>query len=484
MPGDFKGSIIFYSILACPNCMKAKKLLKELNVPYTEVRLDQFPEIRNEVLQRSQMLTVPQIYFNAKLVGGNEDLQRLVKDPAAWEEALNDIRENPMPKDGPIVPDACQAISEADFFNIQCEPDEYFALVTQMKTDKVVRTHGSFLRSHKNAFSGQDLLTWVQKKKELDKERGMEIGQALLDNNLANPLLNKGSSFQGGTELYLLNECDDSVVLNSGPLSECAPKSAIQLGELLRRMVLKLYSVYLSEAGKFQAKDYTSMAACAEFTTYTRIARELTRVDIKSALRDEKIAFFINIYSALFFHTYILKGPPTNMFRRYKFFNNSKYIIGGYPYSLQDIVNGVLRANRRGSGQISAPFGSKDPRLEIALEKNEPLIHFGLVRATKNCSPIKTFSPEKIFTELKLAATAYLESSEGCQIDTKNKSIKLSSIFKWYKVDFCSNDKELLAFIADYMVQGRKLADLNMLRCTGDYKLSYLTYDWSITCNT
>ena len=55
----------------------------------------------------------------------------------------------------------------SDFFSIQCEPDEYFALVNQMKMDNIVRTHGNFLKSHKNAFSGQDFRTWILEKKEL-----------------------------------------------------------------------------------------------------------------------------------------------------------------------------------------------------------------------------------------------------------------------------------------------------------------------------
>ena len=34
-----------------------------------------------------------------------------------------------------------------------------------------------------------------------------------------------------------------------------------------------------------------------------------------------------------------------------QFFNNVRYLIGGQVYSLQDIENGVLRANRKGVGK-------------------------------------------------------------------------------------------------------------------------------------
>ena len=42
------------------------------------------------------------------------------------------------------------------------------------------------------------------------------------------------------------------------------------------------------------------------------------------------------------------------------------YIIGGHTYSLNDIENGVLRANKRGALQFSAPFGKSDPRLKTS----------------------------------------------------------------------------------------------------------------------
>ena len=45
-------------------------------------------------------------------------------------------------------------------------------------------------------------------------------------------------------------------------------------------------------------------------------------------------------------------------------------------------------------GMFSRPFGKSDPRLAIALETPEPLIHFALVCGAKSCPPIKTYSAE------------------------------------------------------------------------------------------
>ena len=82
----------------------------------------------------------------------------------------------------------------------------------------------------------------------------------------------------------------------------------------------------------------------------------------------------------------------------FQFFNTVKYIIGGYEYSLQDIENGVLRANRKGVGMLTRPFSKSDPRLAVALETHEPLIHFGLVCGAKSCPPIKTYTADVSFS--------------------------------------------------------------------------------------
>ncbi|GFO19278.1 glutaredoxin-1 isoform x4 [Plakobranchus ocellatus] len=135
------------------------------------------------------------------------------------------------------------------------------------------------------------------------------------------------------------------------------------------------------------------------------------------------------------------------------------------------------------SGQFSLPFGKKDPRLEIALKRHEPLIHFGLVCGAKSCPPIKTYSAENIYNELKLAASSFLENDDGCQVDLNSKAVKLSSIFKWYKIDFGSNNKELLEFVANHMGNGQNLTNLKELLKTEKYKLTFLPYDWSTNSN-
>ena len=75
---ELKGRIVVFSIVGCPHCMRAKSSLQELGLPYTNISLDTYPTVRQWVRDKTGKSTVPQVFFNATYVGGNEELQKLV----------------------------------------------------------------------------------------------------------------------------------------------------------------------------------------------------------------------------------------------------------------------------------------------------------------------------------------------------------------------------------------------------------------------
>jgi len=54
------------------------------------------------------------------------------------------------------------------------------------------------------------------------------------------------------------------------------------------------------------------------FKDYTKHTAELQRVQLENATREEKLSFFINIYNALVIHATVVRGPPSNLWQRYK----------------------------------------------------------------------------------------------------------------------------------------------------------------------
>lgn len=67
-------TVIIYSTRVCPYCVRAKALLDGKHVPYTEVLVDEQPERRMEMMQKSGRRTVPQIFVGDHHVGGFDDL--------------------------------------------------------------------------------------------------------------------------------------------------------------------------------------------------------------------------------------------------------------------------------------------------------------------------------------------------------------------------------------------------------------------------
>ncbi|XP_028846614.1 uncharacterized protein LOC114796533 isoform X1 [Denticeps clupeoides] len=256
---------------------------------------------------------------------------------------------------------------------------------------------------------------------------------------------------------------------------------ASELSEVLRNVILKLYADHLSTDGK--RVDYKAMSQNSSFRRYCELAVQLQRVELMSLGREERLAFFINIYNSLVIHGNLRLGFPKNVWQRYRFFNYVSYLIGGEVFTLEDIENGVLRGNKRGMAQLLKPFSRTDPRLQLALPDPEPLIHFALNCGAKGCPPIKTYTPQGIDSQLRTAAEAFLGNDDGCVLDPGRGEVKLSRIFKWYKVDFGGTDEKLLVWVLDHMAESPKKSCLQSLLSAGNVRLSFLPYDWSTNCS-
>lgn len=79
MSRRYLGRVLIYSIVGCPHCRSAKHSLDEQKIPYTDVSVDKYEaQVRDSLKKLTGKTTVPQIYLNEVLIGGNEELQKLV----------------------------------------------------------------------------------------------------------------------------------------------------------------------------------------------------------------------------------------------------------------------------------------------------------------------------------------------------------------------------------------------------------------------
>lgn len=73
--------VLMYSTGVCPYCLMAERLLKAKGVDNIEkIRIDLDPARRDEMMQKTNRRTVPQIYIGDTHVGGFDDLSKLDRE--------------------------------------------------------------------------------------------------------------------------------------------------------------------------------------------------------------------------------------------------------------------------------------------------------------------------------------------------------------------------------------------------------------------
>ncbi len=181
----------------------------------------------------------------------------------------------------------------------------------------------------------------------------------------------------------------------------------------------------------------------------------------------EKIAFLINAYNSFTLQSIIDQNPLKKSIRNIPgVWKIRKFKLAGESQTLDNIEHDILRK-----------------------KFNEPRIHAALVCAAISCPPLRNepYLPEKIDSQLEDQVNKFLASPHGLRIERDNNRVYISSIFKWFGEDwlttysvenkFSGNKKEkaVLNFISQHLSPSER----EYLE-KGQYKISYLDYDWSL----
>ena len=69
--------VTMYTTRFCPYCVRARSLLQQKGVAFTDIGVDGRADLRREMIELSGRQTVPQIWIGDRHVGGFDDLARL-----------------------------------------------------------------------------------------------------------------------------------------------------------------------------------------------------------------------------------------------------------------------------------------------------------------------------------------------------------------------------------------------------------------------
>lgn len=70
-------SVTIYTTGYCGFCHRAKRLLAQKSAKFTEIDVDERPDLRRWLAETSGQRTVPQVFINGRSVGGFSDISAL-----------------------------------------------------------------------------------------------------------------------------------------------------------------------------------------------------------------------------------------------------------------------------------------------------------------------------------------------------------------------------------------------------------------------
>jgi len=392
-----------YSTVGCPYCMRAKKKLAELGVPYDEFDVTGDEALRSKIAKLTARSSVPQIFVGAVHVGGCDDLMAAVADGSLF--SLLDVngvdRQAPVAKPGP----------------------------------------------------GTQLAGEWSLKELLPQEGILNHGQKL---DAANWLSEPGA-------------------VDSGT------RSSTELASSLQQHILRLYDEFVLADGS--RVDYAQMVKSGRLHAYASLASELGDLSPSQlpSTEDGRLAFWLNLYNAIVVHANAVIGAPVHREGRTAFYAGNSgvaYKVAGFKLSLDDIEHAIVRGSPAGDPRAFAPT---DPRASLILPRKffDARIHFALNCGAKSCPPIKIYDSENLQRALALAAGAFCEST--VLVDELRKTVTLSKLFEWYRVDFGDTDEEVLGRVLGFLEGTEAAAALErLLRHGTDIRVEYSEYDWGV----
>jgi len=105
----------------------------------------------------------------------------------------------------------------------------------------------------------------------------------------------------------------------------------------------------------------------------------------------------------------------------------------------------------------------------------DPRIHFALNCASNSCPPIGVYTPEGLGTQLDLAARNFIQGD--LLVDKDRKTVSVSSIFRWYRVEF-GGKGGIVDFLLNHIVEPGIQGWLKENKTA--IQLNYHPYDWGL----
>ncbi|XVE91786.1 hypothetical protein REPUB_Repub01dG0041600 [Reevesia pubescens] len=466
---ELRGRITFFTRSNCRDCTAVRKFFREKGVRYVEINIDVFPKRAKDLIERTGSSEVPQIFFNEKLLGGLVTLNSL-RNCGELDKRMKELLSKKCPEEAPEIP-------VYGFDDEEDEEDELVGIVKFLRQSLPIQDRLIKMKMVKNCFAGVDMVEAIIHHLDSGRRKGIETAKRLAQKHFIHHVFGE-NDFEEGKHFYRFLEHEPFIMgcFNfRTSTNDSEPKSASFLADRLTKLMSAILEAYASDDRRLV--NYYAISKSEEFRRYLNLARDLQRINLQLLTSDERLAFFLNLYNAMVIHAVISIGHPEGILDKRAFFCDFQYVIGGYPYSLSIIENGILRKNRKSTYSLIRPFSNGDRRLEFATTKVNPLIHFGLCNGTRSSPTVRFFTPKGVEGELRCAAREYFQNG-GIEINLDKRTVYLTRIIKWFSIDF-GQEKDVLKWVMSYLDATRSGLLTHLLADGGPINIVYQNYDWS-----
>jgi hypothetical protein len=229
-------------------------------------------------------------------------------------------------------------------------------------------------------------------------------------------------------------------------IAACVPTSAETPG--LRKQYL--FDNVLRRHVRDGRVDYAALKADAELGEYLTAMSGVSLEDLRSD--QSRKAFWINVYNACVLKSIADSYPVAEVKGVPGMFGESRWTIAGKTYSLDQMLNDVLRA-----------FG-------------DPLVHFGLCNGARGAPKLRSrsYTAYDVDRQLDDAAREYLRDDRNVKLNKITQHLTVPLVFRQYPTDF--EPKGVAEFVSRYFPEKRERVFVASRRLT----LDYAYFDWRV----
>ncbi|XP_002960331.2 uncharacterized protein LOC9655833 [Selaginella moellendorffii] len=227
--------------------------------------------------------------------------------------------------------------------------------------------------------------------------------------------------------------------------------------------------------------DYSRIPNSASLFRRLRVLiGKLAGVDLQHMTRQQKLAFWINVYNACMMHAFLEYGIPCGPHQVVGLMRKATLNVGGYTLNALAIEHFILRLPSH-SKQAFVKLTSKDKahiQNNLGLEWPEPLVCFALCCGSKSSPAVRVYTAGDVENELEAAKKEYLQAAVG--VSQSKGKVLIPKLLDWNLRVFAKDRESLVEWICDQL-PGDLQRELQRCigRCSPSPPLQVMPYDFN-----